>query len=170
MPSEARMAKVSDSFLQRQERSNDWRSRRKQEKAENSKKFRNYYRVFDRVPADGPLLMKPAALLLFYTGADSVPAPFVNLLLGRILGRTQTICSQRRAALAVASLMMACDGLPSHDFIGRLFGRSPCIWSRLFRRFFVSARSRARRQRCRASSRKCRMGGGGNQASGSGSA
>ena len=64
------MAKALNSFLPRQERSNDWRSRWKQEKAENSKIFRNYYRVFDPVPADGPLLIKPAALLLFCTGAD----------------------------------------------------------------------------------------------------
>ena len=47
------MAKALNSFLPRQERSNDWRSRWKQEKAENSKTFRNYCRVFDRVSADG---------------------------------------------------------------------------------------------------------------------
>jgi len=63
------MAKASGNFLPEQESSNDWRSRR-DSKSENSKEFRNSYRVLYRVPPTGPLLIKPAEVMLFFTGAN----------------------------------------------------------------------------------------------------
>ena len=67
------MAKASGNFLPEQESSNDWRSRR-DSKSENSKEFRNSYRVLYRVPPTGPLLIKPAEVMLFFTGANNQPA------------------------------------------------------------------------------------------------